>query len=549
MAIALSEIDLEAQTALEIARECHEKYLLHNEVKDLNLAIDYYIKAVKLNPNMPETYYRMANLLYENGQISVDGAIEQCRAAIKVAPDNADAHLYMGYFLTLAGRYIEANYEMETAIKLDPVGSARARLTLAKSLLKEANISDDNNIGLRNKVKAIYYMTTGSLMSVWNMPTLKMIMKNLQENFSLLAFGLKAETYKNTNNVSKAIETYDIAAERTGCNEIFYSKMGDICIKNDAPEVALDSYRKVISANPYNRDILVKIATVIQTYFKENIDEAVECYNRLLEIEPENPQIYYELGHIYLDKNEMMNSANAFKLALKLDKKNAFIHNSLAYSLLQLGLTDEAIEHYKEAINLNPDNEWTAIVAQALGTIYLEIKNNPEAAIAMYQTALVLYPDSADIYISIGDAFLKSGDNDLAIKYYCDAIKVDENSFEGYSKCAMALWNKEYLEEAIIAYNKALKINPDSEIVYNNLGVIYLDGIGNVEYALECFENAYDIDNEYTMAVFNLARAHQELGNVTLAAEFYNDAKELNKISNDIDEKEIEERIFSLFRV
>ena len=104
-------------------------------------------------------------------------------------------------------------------------------------------------------------------------------------------------------------------------------------------------------------------------------------------------------------------------------------------------------------------------------------------------------------------------------------------------------------EEAIIAYNKALKINPDSEIVYNNLGVIYLDGIGNVEYALECFENAYDIDNEYTMAVFNLARAHQELGNVTLAAEFYNDAKELNKISNDIDEKEIEERIFSLFRV
>ena len=94
-----------------------------------------------------------------------------------------------------------------------------------------------------------------------------------------------------------------------------------------------------------------------------------------------------------------------------------------------------------------------------------------------------------------------------------------------------------------------MKICPDSEIVYNHLGVIYLDGIGNTEFALKCFEHAYDIDNEYTMAVFNLGRVHQELGNLTLAAEFYNDAKELNKTTHDLDDDEIEERIFSLFRV
>ncbi|MBQ7450308.1 tetratricopeptide repeat protein, partial [bacterium] len=192
MALAFTDNEEEAQTALEAAREFHEKYLLHSEVKDLNLAIDYYIKAVKLNPNMPETYYRLANLLYENGQISLDGAIEQCKAAVKVAPGNADAHLYTGYFMTLAGRYIEANFEFETAIKLDPIGSARARLTLAQSIIKEANIE---NVGLKNKFKAIYYLATGTLMSAWNMPTIKMIIKNLRENFSVLEFGLKAETY------------------------------------------------------------------------------------------------------------------------------------------------------------------------------------------------------------------------------------------------------------------------------------------------------------------------------------------------------------------
>ncbi len=546
MATALSQTEYEAQNALENARECHERYLMHSEVKDLNLAIDYYIKAVKLNPNIPETYYRLANLLYENGQISLNGAIEQCMAGIKVAPKNADAHLYAGYFLTLAGRYIEANCQIETAIKLDPIGSARARITLAHSLLKEAEF---NNGNIKNKLKAAYYMVSGSLMSMWNLPTLKMVVRNFRENLSILAFGLKAETFMGANKVSKAIETYDIAAERTGCNEMFYTKIGDICIQNEAPEIALDSYRKVLKANPYNRDALAKIATIDQTYFKENIDEAMDCYNRLLEIEPQNPHIYYELGHLYLDKNDKMNAANAFKLSLKSDSKNAFAHNALAYSLVQLGLTDEAIEHYKEAINLNPDNEWTAIVAQALGTVYIEIKHNSEAAIAMYQTALVLNPNCADIYISMGDVFAAEGDNDLAIKHYCDAIKVDENNFEAYTKCAMALWNNDYLEEAIIAYNKALKINPDSAIVYNNIGVIYLDGIGNTEYALECFENAYDLDSEYPMAAFNLGRVHQKLGHTTLAAEFYQEALTLNQTAHDIDEKEIKERIYSLFRV
>lgn len=546
MVVALSDIEIEALEALESARACHERYLLHSEVNDLNLAVDYYIKAVKLNPNIPETYYRLANLLYENGQISLDGAIEQCMAGVNVSPKNADAHLYTGYFLALAGRYIEANHQIELAIKLDPIGSARARLTLAHSLLKEANLKNGN---IKNKIKAIYYMVSGSLMSVWNMPTIKMLIKNLQENLSVLAFGIKAETFIGANNVTKAIETYDIAAEKTGCNEIFYGKIGDICIQNEAPEIALDSYRKVLKANPYNRDALAKVATINQTYFKENTCEAIDCYNKLLEIDPQNPNIYYELGHLYLDKNEIMNAANAFKLTLSYDNRNAFAHNSLAYSLVQLGLNDEAIDHYKEAININPDNEWTAIVAQALGTVYFEIKNNKEAAIAMYQTGLVLNPNSADIYISMGDVFAKTGDNDLAIKHYCDAIKVDESNFEAYSKCAMALWNNDYLEEAIIAYNKALKINPDSAIVYNNIGVIYLDGIGNTEYALECFENAYDIDNDYTMAVFNLARVHQKLGNITLAAEFYQDALTLNEKSNELNQDEIKERLFSLFRV
>lgn len=57
---------------LELARKSHEKYLLRNNNNDLNAAVGYYIQAIKENPDIPETYYRLATLLYENGQISLD---------------------------------------------------------------------------------------------------------------------------------------------------------------------------------------------------------------------------------------------------------------------------------------------------------------------------------------------------------------------------------------------------------------------------------------------------------------------------------------------
>ena len=90
---------------LEKARVFHEKYLLRSNSNDLESAVNYYIQAIKQNPSIPETYYRLASLLFENGQISLDSAIEQCKMAINIDPENSNAHIYTGYFLKLANDF------------------------------------------------------------------------------------------------------------------------------------------------------------------------------------------------------------------------------------------------------------------------------------------------------------------------------------------------------------------------------------------------------------------------------------------------------------
>ena len=438
---------------LEKARVYHEKYLLRNNTSDMESAVNYYIQAIKLNPQIPETYYRLACLMFENGQISLDSAIEQCKMAIDIAPENPNAHLYTGYFLKLANDFDEAEKEFKNAIKVSPLNSARPRLILATMLYQKIN---NVKPSLVDFIRMVYYACSGCLTVLWDFASIKMLYKNISDDALVFMYKTYGHFLEKIKNSSLAVATYDIAAENTGRDEYFYNRIGDICIKEHAPEIALDAYQKVLEANPYDRDALVKQATLIQTHFPDNYDEAIDCYTKLLEIEPENDKVYYELGHLYLQKNESLPAVNAFSMALEKDDENPFYHNSMAFALVQLEQYDDAIEHYQKAININPDPYWTSIVCQALGSVYLEIKNNPEAAIVLYQTAAVLNPECDESQLAIGDTYFSMVEYDNAIRAYCDAIKINPENAKAYCKCGMALWEKDYTEEAIVAYHKAI---------------------------------------------------------------------------------------------
>ena len=90
-------------------------------------------------------------------------------------------------------------------------------------------------------------------------------------------------------------------------------------LKNKELDLSVDCYNKVLESNPLNHDVLVKLATVLQTYFPDRLEDTIDCYEKLLEMHENKSQIYYELGHLYLRKEDKINSISAFKLALEHD--------------------------------------------------------------------------------------------------------------------------------------------------------------------------------------------------------------------------------------
>ncbi len=540
------DIDSMAQDYMEFARKYHEQYLIKGRKSDLENAVENYIDAIKFNPRIPQAYYRLASLLWDKGEINLSSAIEQCKEAINIAPENPNARIYAAYFLEMAKEYKDAEAEFKKAIELNPLNSARSRLSLAAMYLDKMKDSGLNAIDFS---KLLYYMTSGSLGIALDYPSMRMIYKNISKNISLALYSFLGNILEKTKNYSMAVKAYDAAANKTGNNELYYKKIGDINIKEDEISVARTAYIKALEANPYNKELLLKVATISQIYFEDDVDTAVDCYTKLLRLEENNAQIYYELGHLYLKKEDFINSINAFNLALEKDSANPFYHNAIAYALIRAEQYDEAAEHYKYAISQNPDPEWTAIVCQALASLYFNVFDDVDTALELLKQAIILDDDNDEAFIEIGNIYVSIEDVDSAIKAYCEAIKRNPHNPVSYNKCAMCLWQKNYIEEAIIAYNKAIGICPDYETAYNNLGVIYLDGLRDFKEAKKLFETAISLKPDYTLAYFNLGRALELEGKKVEAAKCLQKAMELNDKNQELEPAEISERLFKLFEV
>ena len=129
-----------------------------------------------------------------------------------------------------------------------------------------------------------------------------------------------------------------------------------------------------------------------------------------------------------------------------------------------------------------------------LGIAHTHLQDLPPA-IAHYQTALKLpiYPLlKLGGYNNLGNLLKIVGDLPGAKIAYETAIKIDPNFVFGYYNLGMVCKAMGLFTEAIDAYNNAINLHPDYAEAYPNLGVVLLK-VGDVESSLEAFEYAISL--------------------------------------------------------
>ena len=156
----------------------------------------------------------------------------------------------------------------------------------------------------------------------------------------------------------------------------------------------------------------------------------------------------------------------------------------------------------------------------------LSAKSGVDVGVTPPPEKVVTAPKADDFFIQGVDKQRK-GDNQGAILAYNDAIKINPNFSEAYIKRGNARDDLGDKQGAIEDYNQALKINPNYAKAYYNRGTARYD-LGDKQSAIADYNQAIKINPYYTDAYNNRGIARSNLGDNQGAIADFNQALKLN---------------------
>ena len=118
-------------------------------------------------------------------------------------------------------------------------------------------------------------------------------------------------------------------------------------------------------------------------------------------------------------------------------------------------------------------------------------------------------------------------EHDSAIEAYTKAIALDPNDALAYNNRGAAYANKGQYDRAIEDFNKAIALNPNLAQAYYNRGAAYADK-GQYDRAIEDYNKAIALDPNDALAYYNRGIAYKNKGQYDRAIEDYNKAIALN---------------------
>ena len=173
----------------------------------------------------------------------------------------------------------------------------------------------------------------------------------------------------------------------------------------------------------------------------------------------------------------------------------------LGIALHLQGKLDEAISHYRRALQIDP----SYVKAYYNMGITFRAQGRHDQAISCYRKALRLKPYHVEAHSNLGSVLSAQGKFDEAIKHFRQALQVKPNFAEVHYNLGLALKSQGKLDEAIKHFLQALQVKPDLAEAHNNLALT-LTMTGQLDKALEHFREAVRLKPDYLEPLNRMAR-------------------------------------------
>lgn len=433
---------------------------------------------------------------------SPSSALDLLNQAGNFDPNDAAIHYEKARTLRAMKRLDEALAEANTAIMIDPEN--RWYKVLFADLSKDNEKYND------------YVKTYEELVEIY---------PNDLDFWTELAFA-----YYFTGNYSKAIKCYDKIEEFVGINESLTMQKVQLYERMKDPEGAVNEFENLIKSDPTNPRYYALMAEYCT---KNNInDKAIWAYNKILEINPDDPYVHISLAGFYKKNGDAQKSFEELKLGLANPNLDLNTSINLLANYFTGELSDEqqkqALElseilkkthpddamadsfyasmlfenkEYEKALeifsNIVKENKGNYIIWEKLLFCHLFLEQNEQLATDA-ETVVDYFPTYPLPYYFAGISNFQLKDYVKAKAYLESGIDfvVNNNSLleQFYSSLGDTYYAMDNIEASFDAYDKALTINPANMYVLNNYAYYLSLRSEKLDKAEKMSRKAVDLD-------------------------------------------------------
>ena len=483
-----------------------------------------------------------------------DGAIEEYRRTLQLAPSFARAHGNLGLLYARKGMNDEASVELARGLATisDPLyHKEMARILVAQKVYPLA---------------AYHYNEAGR-----------------ERNGDASIFVGMAEIYTAMNQPDKALDEYRRALAAEPDSWKAHTGIASILLQRGDIDKALEQLKRGEAAAPQNRDIHLMLAGIYenkgdtkladyhsllggksklaQTAQKpvvpsavSGVDKEIETLKVSLKEHPEDTLTYEKLGHVYRASGKDAEAIDAYREAAHRNSVNSDVYLNLGILYEKKSQIDEAVVAYKRAIKANPtgaeahlrlgDIRFSRGLFQEAVEQYSEfLKIRPESpdihlklarifskskeaglAISSYTSVLKYSPNDGDANREIAALYAQKGDNEKAIAHFKKALAAHKDDSEARTALiAIYVKNKQY-DEITVLLKEAVELSPDDPVNHYKLGLIY-DFKKEYENAITTYKKSIELKPDNARALNALGRLYMKTGRLSEAKETLEAAK------------------------
>ena len=251
--------------------------------------------------------------------------------------------------------------------------------------------------------------------------------------------------------------------------------------------------------------------------------EAVEAYQKVLQLKPDCKEAYFGTGNLYWQQNNLGAAAEAYQKALKIDSQYIQAQTNLyeiqndcenlqkiskenpmaLYYLGRRAFNEKnfvvAAEYLKQADQLVEDDEIKAMLGEAL----LQTGQKDQAR-KLFLQAQNINAHNLTAVLNLADMAAENKDFKVAEDLYQRAIELDSKNLRAHANYANMLCQNKRTLEALEQYRHAVIIAPQTPELSYNLSLI-LKTLEEYEQALDLMFHAFYLAPDHDDWALNIA--------------------------------------------